>query len=312
MASAMFITHLVYTILLFGVNTTSGRGIIHCGLWGIKIFILLLSFFIFLQLDFKHMISMFYIGCVCRSIWLIVKGLFIVDKAHRIGESMLRKSEKNPQWLIWMTLWFIGMNLLSFGMLGYLLYNYEDQLSRYVVLSTMIIVVVIQILSVLPYVRETNPDSNITQSSFLGMYLSNIIRTSITISPHSVKGILQEDIKFENFSRLLSVLLSLIFVCYSAFSTTKNTKKLLLDREVDQDPPYSLFHAIMTLASANMAVIITYFKFPVYDEVEDEYIFEHKLNSGYWINTASVWIIALLYVWTLFAPRILTNRSFAK
>ena len=68
---------------------------------------------------------------------------------------------------------------------------------------------------------------------------------------------------------------------------------------------YLYFHAVMFMGSLYISMILTNWSAPIKDEMN--WMEYQKSEVSQLIKVGSTWIAGLIYLWTLFAPRILNS-----
>jgi len=91
----------------------------------------------------------------------------------------------------------------------------------------------------------------------------------------------------------------------------KEVDELDQDRDLSQNASkFSKFHFVMAAAAMYMAMILTSWSdFKV--GTEEPYQTYDLGPESMWIKIVSQWLTQLLYIWTIVAPHVLKNRSFA-
>ncbi len=73
---------------------------------------------------------------------------------------------------------------------------------------------------------------------------------------------------------------------------------------------YIIFHFIMMVLSVYGVMLVTNWGNPNFDN-PISFTISSPSPSSYWINVGVAWVTALLYIWTLVAPRLFPDREFA-
>jgi hypothetical protein len=73
---------------------------------------------------------------------------------------------------------------------------------------------------------------------------------------------------------------------------------------------YIIFHFIMVVLSVYGVMLLTNWGDPDFDNAITFNIRKPSIAS-YWINISVAWATALLYIWTLIAPRLFPDRVYA-
>jgi len=84
------------------------------------------------------------------------------------------------------------------------------------------------------------------------------------------------------------------------------------DNDEDEDSPvpynYSFFHVTFALAAMYLGMVLT--NWAVVSDFESTVQIDQGV-AAVWIKIVSSWVTIGLYIWTIIAPVILPNRSFA-
>lgn len=117
---------------------------------------------------------------------------------------------------------------------------------------------------------------------------------------------------------------TLVSVAYSAYSTGGSSNKLISSsagqtnlstdtREVDTEGEeiteynYTLYQFVFVCAALYTGLLITGWKKP---SVEDMKFVLVDTKLTFWIKVGTSWVISTLYIWSLFAPILLSHREF--
>ena len=320
---ALTVYHAVLFVGLFGVNSKENkRSVFQFGFWPFKVFlflILLISSFI---IPATFFINYYVSSAIFSIIFMVINGILLVDLAHRVSEYLIEKYEETNGrfWQVLMISLFVGVNIGSIVLSVFLIIKTSDtewaSLTKFFVGLNAVLVVTKQVISVLPKVQEANPQSGILQSTLLGFYTTYIVASAVTSKSFLVEGIPSDD-KFMSTVRWIAIILTFLSIAYSAFSVGGSSGKLSLtsaeaeedDEEAAAQYNYSFFHFVFISAAAYMAVILTYWQQPAFNDLDVFVTIDH--NSVVWFKMVSAWFITLLYIWTLVAPIIFPDRDFS-
>ncbi len=131
-------------------------------------------------------------------------------------------------------------------------------------------------------------------------------------------------------SAAFATVLSLVAVGYSAMSTAQtlstsqssNDPEQVMLPEPDEVPEtndaaipvtynYTLFHVVFSLASMYLVMVVT--SWALFAKDPSESAMPSAGQQSYpaaWAKAVSSWVALLLYIWSMIAPVVLTNREF--
>ena len=321
MGLALSIYHAIQATLLVGVEDSSDRrAIIQEGFWPLKLVALLLLTGGALYLPPRLINYLFYPTLCMGVIFVLVQTVMLVDLAYDWAESMLEKagegSEAFKSLLIGSTL-FLALSTVAV-IISVWIY-FERETDRTLITVNAILLVIMTICSVLPNVQEANPSSGIFQSSLLGLYSLLVIIGAFINNPNRPRKPNYMAINYPILSKLVSVfsvVYAFLALAHSAFSTGSNLHRMVPDQEKVQDDSdeaagaynYSLFHASFMMASFYTILYVTFWQHVSLVNGTTYIIVDSSL--AYWSRVFSSWMTMGLYIWSLFAPLILEDRSF--
>uniref|UniRef100_A0A8C2P349 Serine incorporator 3 n=1 Tax=Capra hircus TaxID=9925 RepID=A0A8C2P349_CAPHI len=262
-----------------------------------------------------------------------------------------RMEEGNPRcWyaaLLSITSLFYILSIIFAGLL-YKYYTKPDGCTenKFFISFNLILCVVISVLSIHPKIQEHQPRSGLLQSSLITLYTMYLTWSAMSNEPDrscnpglltptpAVPSESGPSLNKENFTGLLVFVLSL---SYSSIRNSSNSQvsKLTLSgsdsvilrdtaangasdeedgrprRAVDNEREgvqynYSMFHLMLCSASLYIMMTLTNWYSP-------DANFQSMTSKwpAVWVKISSSWFCLLLYVWTLVAPLVLTNRDFS-
>nr|XP_026236884.1 serine incorporator 1 [Urocitellus parryii] len=179
----------------------------------------------------------------------------------------------------------------------------------------MLLCIGASIMSILPKIQESQPRSGLLQSSVITIYTMYLTWSAMTNEPGMFCFYLFNfsDIRTSNNSQVNKLTLtsdeSTLIEDGGARSDGSLEDGDDVHRAIDNERDgvtysYSFFHFMLFLASLYIMMTLT-----------NWYRYEpsHAMKSQWtavWVKISSSWIGIVLYVWTLVAPLVLTNRDF--
>jgi len=222
----------------------------------------------------------------------------------------------------------------------------ECKLHEFYISFNMIICVILSVISILPKVQEHLPRSGLLQSSIITLYIMYLTWSAMTNSPDAnckpdfinggnsttdgSKTDQNQPRPFDTQS-IIGLVVFILCVLYSSIRTASNSQaaklsgsdKILIkdngesgssdpeankvwDNEEDEVAySWSLFHLMFALATLYVMMCLTNWYKP------DSDLGTMSANSAsVWVKIISSWLCAGIYIWTLVAPAVLTDRDF--
>ncbi|XP_067867631.1 serine incorporator 1-like isoform X2 [Heterodontus francisci] len=214
----------------------------------------------------------------------------------------------------------------------------------------LIFCIIVSIVSILPKIQEAQPHSGLLQASIITLYTMYVTWSAMTNEPErkcnpSLLSIVQQTtsnstvappsssvIQWWDAQSIVGLIIFLLCVFYASIrsSTNAQVNKLLMTEEGEgtmgefsapredgfhraedneQDAvtySYSFFHFCLFLASLYIMMTLTNWYRP-----SSDYSTVQSPWPAVWVKISSSWIGLLLYLWTLIAPLILSNRDFS-
>ncbi|XP_005993191.1 serine incorporator 1 [Latimeria chalumnae] len=213
----------------------------------------------------------------------------------------------------------------------------------------LIFCIIISIVSILPKVQESQPSSGLLQASIITLYTLYVTWSAMTnepdricnpsllsiVSPNSTAPTPPpgQGVQWWDAQNIVGLVIFLLCTLFASIRSSTNTQvnKLMLTEEssgtmdeageglqddgtrhaVDNEQEgvsysYSFFHFCLFLASLYIMMTLTNWYSP-----DSNY---QKMISAWpavWVKMASSWVGLLLYLWTLVAPLILSDRDFS-
>lgn len=351
MLFAITMFFIMMAVIMVGVrNSRDGRAPIQNGFWGPKYLILIAAivgaFFIPETSSFSSTWMVF--GMIGGFLFIIIQLILIVDFAHSWAENWVEKLEETEsKWYYYGLIFFTLLNYLVAITAVVLFFSYYTTgacgLQKFFISTNLVLCVVLSVLSILPRIQESQPRSGLLQSSIITLYIMYLTWSALSNSSGSdckpnIFGTDPSKPKARSDTEAF-VGLMLWFVCviYSSIRTSTNTQmgKLTMsdqilsketgdtgrddlesggqqvrathDNEEDEVAySWSFFHVMFAFASLYVMMTLTSWNKPTAQINET---FDNA--SSMWIKMISSWLCCGLYIWTLVAPTILTDRDFS-
>ncbi|XP_067862959.1 serine incorporator 1-like [Heptranchias perlo] len=214
----------------------------------------------------------------------------------------------------------------------------------------LIFCVIVSVVSILPKVQEAQPHSGLLQASVITLYTIYVTWSAMTNEPDrkcnpSLLSIVQQTtsnvtvatpsnqvVQWWDAQSIVGLVIFLLCVLYSSIRSSSNAQvnKLMmteegegtmgdfsapredgLHRAVDNEQDavtysYSFFHFCLFLASLYIMMTLTNWYSP-----NSDYSTMTSAWPAVWVKISSSWIGLLMYLWTLVAPLILSDRDFS-
>jgi hypothetical protein len=264
----------------------SWQYILHVALPGLHylLFIAVYAIFLFVVPD-SFFVDYIYFAYFASGIYLFLQFVFLIDSFHTINERFV-ETDKFP-------ILMAGTIVLSLGAVagyGVGFWEFRDTpLIKIVLGANLGVTALLYIASLLI------EHGSIFTASLIAVYVSFLTFTGAsrwgTAKSANVVA-----------ATVLCSLMVLGWVCRTAF---RNGAQLTTGCGSEK-PTFSIsaFHFVFALASVYLAMLTTQ-----WDE-GDTATWPSAHPVAAWVNWASSWLVLLLYLWTLIAPLILTNREF--
>ncbi|XP_018345906.1 PREDICTED: serine incorporator 1 isoform X4 [Trachymyrmex septentrionalis] len=220
-------------------------------------------------------------------------------------------------------------------------------LNKFFISFNLILCVIASIVSILPNVQEHQPRSGLLQSSIVTLYVVYLTWSGIANSPDLacnpgfLPGISNHDVNtqknrvtFDNES-IIGLIIWFSCVLYSSLRTASKSSKITMSENVlvqdngaveGRNPDaedgneakvwdneeekvaynWSFFHLMFALATLYVMMTLTNWYKP-----NSSLETLNANNASMWVKIISSWMCLALYVWSLVAPAIFTNRDFS-
>lgn len=321
MGLALAAYHGMQALLLVGVdNMQDSRAPVQEAFWPLKLIALggLTVAMFFLPIGFVNL--MFVPALIMGVLFLMIQAVFLVDLAYSWAEGMLDKVAEGQDGYKMLLIGSTGgLTVAAAAVIVSIFVYFERELERTLISINGILFIIMTVCSVLPMVQDANPSSGIFQSSLLGLYSLLVITSAFINDPTRPKGPDALMITYPTLGKLVSffsVIYAFLAVAHSAFSTGNNLHRMMPDAEKgvplgeESDEAvgeynYSLFHVSFMLAAFYTILYVTFWQ---YGLLQNGTITIVDSSLAFWSRVVSSWLVAGLYIWSLFAPSILEDR----
>eukprot|EP00873_Tetraselmis_striata_P044677 jgi/Tetstr1/464941/TSEL_009675.t1 len=280
--------------------------------------------------------------------FLVLQMLILLDFTQTLNDTWVEADDERYLYLLLAAT--VGCYVGTIGTAGFLFYLFNPQsgqpcsLNVFLIVSSLLLVGAFSLVSLHPAAKN----GSLFPSAVIGMYCMYLTYSALASEPHSYEcnGLYHggDDgdagaISAGNESTLiLSMLGTLAAVVWSALRAGSNTalfststptaavvEQPLIEtgsngseaagdeedggKAMDEFEPvsynYSFFHFIFSLASMYLGMLLTGWGVGV--EAKDQ------IDVGWasvWVKIGALWLIGLMYIWTLLAPSIFPDREF--
>ncbi|KAF1381297.1 hypothetical protein PFLUV_G00152410 [Perca fluviatilis] len=210
--------------------------------------------------------------------------------------------------------------------------------------------IIVSIVAILPQVQEAQPTSGLLQASFISCYTMYVTWSAMTNNPNrqcnpSLLSLVQNvttpgptptqtpgSVQWWDAQSIVGLVIFLFCTLYASIRSSTNTQvnKLMqtedhqgltsdysstgedgVRRAVDNEEEavtynYSFFHFSLLLASLYIMMTLTNWYMP-----DTDYQTMQSTMPAVWVKICSSWLGLLIYLWTLVAPLVCSNRDFS-
>ncbi|XP_072531526.1 serine incorporator 2 [Salminus brasiliensis] len=211
--------------------------------------------------------------------------------------------------------------------------------------------IIVSVVSVLPKVREAQPSSGLLQSSLISLYTMYLTWSAMSNNPNrkcnpSLLRLVSNNpttsdpsptiapgqVQWWDAQGIVGLVIFLFCTLYASIRSSNNSQvnklmqteeseRLAADTEiagedgarraVDNEEDgvtysYSFFHFCLVLASLYIMMTLTNWYQP-----DTDYQVMQSTMPAVWVKISSSWLVLALYLWTLVAPLIFSNRDFS-
>ncbi|KAG8451210.1 hypothetical protein GDO86_003452 [Hymenochirus boettgeri] len=282
-------------------------------------------------------------------LFILVQLILIIDLAHSWSQSwLLRAEDGNTKcWyaaLVICTFLLYAASIIAIVFM-YIYYTKSNECvhNKVFISLNLIFCVIISIVSILPKVQDAQPHSGLLQASIITLYTmyvtwsamanvpeQNCNPTLLAIATNTTSASSSTSAQWWDAPSIVGLAIYIICTLFISLRSSNNQQvnKLMLTEESSGDMSgptmedggvyraydneedsvsysYSFFHFCLVLASLYIMMTLTNWYLPGYD---GSYLTSPW--SAVWVKISSSWVGLLLYLWTLVAPLILSDREF--
>lgn len=325
MTAGLAAGYAILSLSLIGVKDSENpRSIIQDGFWPLKLAGFAgLIFLAFWKVPRSLLDWMYVPSCIMSGLFLLAQSILLVDFAYDLADCLVAKAEQVSEGFNWfyatmLTITFASL-ALSVGSTVYLMIQFKSNTSTTLNILNLFLIAIMNLSSALEAVRQENPSAGIFQSAILSSYMVYLVASAFSSDPkYHASSSLTDSLGF------FAVAATIISVAYSAYSTGASSHKLtstspnlpttISTSDVDgggeeevTEYNYALYQFVFLCASLYTALMITDWKKPL---ITEGFLNLVDTRLSFWVKIATSWAVAALYIWSLFAPIVLTNREF--
>ncbi|KAF3833607.1 hypothetical protein F7725_024811 [Dissostichus mawsoni] len=326
MCFAMACFFFLFSIIMLRVRSSKDpRGAIQNGFWFFKLLILVgITVGAFFIPDGIFNTVWYYFGMVGSFFFIAVQLILLVDFAHSWNQSWLLKAEEGNSkfWyaaLLTVTVIFYAL-AFSFVVLFYIYYTKPDDCTEHKVFISLnfIFCIIVSVVSIVPKVQASfislytmyitwsamsnNPNRN-CNPSLLSLVTNPLATPAPGPAPTTAPGSVQCGTPRASWGWSSS--------CSGLTSESFETGEDGVHRAVDNEEEavtysYSFFHLSLCLASLYIMMTLTNWYMP-----DAAYETMKSTMPSVWVKIGSSWFGLAIFLWTLIAPVILSDRDFS-
>lgn len=332
-------------------TSRDSRSPIHNGFWGPKYLILIAAiigaFFIPEASGFSGTWRVF--GMIGGFLFILIQLILIVDFAHSWAENWVEKLEETESRCYYCGLiFFTLLSYIASITAVILLFSYYTSdahcgWQKFFISSNLVLCFILSVLSILPRIQESQPRSGLLQSSILTLYIMYLTWSALSGAAGSEckpsffgENDPNKPRSATNAEAFVGLILWFICIIYSSIRTSTNSQVSRLsmsDHILSKDTgdagqdlesggvknqgtydneeeevaySWSFFHVMFALASLYVMMTLT-----SWNEPSASVANTHDNSASMWVKMISSWLCSGLYIWTLVAPLILTDRDFS-
>ena len=293
----------VLFVVTFKASPDSPRDFFDRKLFWLKYLGVLALVFISFTLPGENIEQYSEVARVFGVLFLAFQCVQMLELFYRWNEWWVTKSEQDDRCvpvLISVTTTLYALSLTGVA----LAYHYFSGCDFNVVVTTLALAIgiLISILSVSKFRSET---SGLLSAAFCFTYCVYLLWSAMSSEPETcVQDVYPK--KNNDWSSIISLLIMIVVVSLCCANSARDQESLTLSSSSESEFTSSLSHFIFLLSSGYFAMLFTGWDISTHTG-------KGSFDLGWasvWIKIASSWFTAALYIWTLFAPFILSNRSF--
>ncbi|XP_012246956.1 serine incorporator 1 isoform X4 [Bombus vosnesenskii] len=292
-----------------------------------------------------------YFGMIGGLLFIIIQLILIVDFAHTWADNWVGNYEdtESKGWyaaLLGATLFNYAVSITGIVLL-FIYFTHADScdLNKFFISFNLILCVIASIISTLSTVQEHNPRSGLLQSSIVSLYVVYLTWSGISNSPDrecnpGFLGLISGNdadaknrVAFDKES-IIGLIIWFSCVLYSSLRTASKSSKITMSENIlvqdngaegrnpdsetgneakvwdnEEDAVaynWSFFHLMFALATLYVMMTLTNWYQP-----NSNLDTLNSNTASMWVKIISSWMCLTLYIWSLIAPAVLTNRDFS-
>jgi hypothetical protein len=270
------------------------------------------------------------------AVFLLMQILLLLEFAYAWNERWCAKGEEEDKWYKYILfcaaiLFIAGIVLI---VLEWRFFTNDDgcDLSQIFIIATVVIGILFTSLQM--YLRT----GSLLSSAVVWFYCAQITWSSLMSQPNTADkqcNSLQDSTTGSTWQLILGLGFTVVAVAYKAQKaatqqgviTGASPRRDAVDfgapeadatkdeseqpEADDQDYGFTYFHLVFALGCMYIAMLMTQWgtSGATGSEVSDNLSIDRGTTSM-WVNIGSVWVTAILYIWTLLAPKLLSDREF--
>jgi hypothetical protein len=339
-ASAAAVFHAFMALILIGVKSKSEfRSVIQDGWWAIKILVIVAIAVGFFFIPNAGFVYYGYFALCGSFVFIIIQLVYLIDMAHSWTESWVANYEKTESkcWafaLMGVSVLFYVLSITA-TVLMYVFYTEKSNgcwINEMCITLNIVFCFFITCLSIHPKIQEKNPKSGLLQSAIITLYSTYLVYSAIISEPDTMNCTtlrIDPNSPAAIIMLIVGVFFTFLAIIYSAISTgtsggmDENSKLITERKDKDEDTEskskdlpeedipvsynYTFFHVTFALAVMYLSMVLT--NWVLVQEDTDSFSALPSISPA-WVKVSSSWVTLLLYLWTLIAPLILSNRVF--
>jgi hypothetical protein len=223
---------------------------------------------------------------------------------------------------------FLGGGSILFYLISFvstiLMFTYfcskDCKLNQFFVSFNLVLMIISTIMAIHPKVQESNPQSGLSQASVVSIYATFSVFSAISNSPDTNCNVLNASEHPRLASIVVGSILTFLALVYSTSNAASQGKNMLNeenmellatgesqgDEEDDTSYNFSFFHIVYALGAVYVSMLVTN-----WDSIKtnDSGMALGLSYEAMWAKIISSWLNFGLYMWTLVAPIILSERE---
>lgn len=340
--------YLFMALVMVGAKSSRDpRAGLQNGMWMIKLLLLagvmVGSFFI----ENSFFTAWGWVGLVGSFFFMIIQLILLVDFAHSWSESWIGRVEEGSKChSVGLIVASIVLYLIAFigTVLMFVYYTNAPGetcgLNKFFIAFNLCLGVLATAGAIHPRVQEALPTSGVLQSGVVITYTTYLTWSSVSNSPGPCRDVGGSS----TATVVLGALLTFVAVGYSALRTSSASQMGRLGMRKDDDSSaillgggdddvgddddeekggqrvidnerqatlysWTFFHLVFALASLYLMMVLT--DWAVFERSSSNSSIDIGHNmASVWVRMVSSWLVVVMYMWTLIAPIVLSDRVF--